>query len=737
MSTCVNFYKGTQPNLPKSNYQPGAFYLTTDTSRLYFANSASELLDLNKYILFVDNIDSLPSSSTVEDGDIYYCKAENVLATYIKGQGWQQINRNTDTDSKITKIEQEVTSDENGVSVKLSIFTRVWDEQTQNWVVNSAESAKDVTFVISKEDIYDVIPEPQVDVRAKMDGTDIAVYTEGDGSAGDGFKLKPGNGMTFSGNQDELTIDGSTYTISSPANTAQVKMENQDGTAAGVVTFKAGTQMTVSGTTAGEISYGHATISTDKTTAKDEKDGFGQKIEFVKALGFAVNGHVNDYDLGSFEMPAEPNYRVTSIGAGSGENAGKLSVGIQDSQGSQNGNTLTSGQILYYTLNNGTTYYNTQKLPVYTVDEIEAKLRGVNAMTYKGTVNNSNLSLPTANVKVGDTYKNIADGATYTVSGNNKFITDDGSEVNSIEVELGDLFIATGTEDETTGYITGAIKWSYIPSGDDLDSKYEFTVNNNVVTLVNKSTPTDAPGAVTFAAGKDLGVATTAGNPNKTGTITFSHNTHNGTKTDATNDPDFGSEITAVSGLTLSNGHIDGYTLTRYALPAAPVDTIEVLNESNKPTIKLSDTRGNSSNIKIDHDGEVIATPDATTDTITFSHKAHAATLTTTAGSEPGFGGTITAVVGLTPDQAGHGHLDGYSKTTFTLPADPSVRTVSTAVSEASNKVTVTHSLSQPNSSLATALSMSHSFSTNTASIDFTVDANTKNVAIDLVWGSF
>ena len=41
----VSFLRGTQSKLDGlSTFQPGAFYLTEDTDRLYFAQSASELV---------------------------------------------------------------------------------------------------------------------------------------------------------------------------------------------------------------------------------------------------------------------------------------------------------------------------------------------------------------------------------------------------------------------------------------------------------------------------------------------------------------------------------------------------------------------------------------------------------------------------------------------------------------------------------------------------------------------
>lgn len=731
MATYVNFFKGAHADLPTSNYQPGAFYLTTDTSRLYFADSASKLLDLNKYVLFVENITALPTSG-MKDGDIYYCKQENVLATHIAGVGWQQINRNTDTDTKPTGWTQSVTSDTtNGISVTLTLKTRIWDEQTGAWK-NGSDEEYPVTFNISKEDIYDAIPEPQVDVTASVSGTNIVVTTKGDGSAGDGFTLKPGNGVLFDGTTDDITIHGKTYNITSPANTTEVQMADESSILAGRIYFEAGKQMTVSGVNANHIEYSHGTVVTDTTTASDDQVGFGAQIQFVKALGWD-NGHLTDYDLGSLLMPAEPNYHVTTITSSTGADAGKLSVGIKDSQGSGNGNTLTSDKILYYKVgaNADTTVYNTEALPVYTITEVDTKLNVLDAMHYMGTINGSDTNLPTTDVRNGDTYKNIVEGQEYTVNPTvATFVLADGTTASSITVEQGDLFIAMGKEEN--GFITGQIEWSYVPAGDDLDSKYEFSVSGNKVTLVNKSTPDDRPGDVTFAAGTDLSVETA--NAGKLGsTITYTHKSHAGTMSPANDFPSYGTTFTAISGLNLANGHVDGYTLTTYTLPQLNVSRLAVLNESNKPTIQLSDTFGNASTVKVDHDEYVIATPDATNGTITFSHSSHKGAKNTNPNTEPSWGGSFNALVDLT---LANGHVDSYTVTPFILPQDPSINTINTSVTkDASGVVTVKETITQGNSSKGETKETSHSFSTSTASMSLT--ASGTNVAIDLVWGSF
>ena len=66
----VLFKRGLQASLPKSNIIDGAFYLTTDTNRLYIGNK-TELVELNKSITVVDSVDKLPKTD-VEVGQFYY-----------------------------------------------------------------------------------------------------------------------------------------------------------------------------------------------------------------------------------------------------------------------------------------------------------------------------------------------------------------------------------------------------------------------------------------------------------------------------------------------------------------------------------------------------------------------------------------------------------------------------------------------------------------------------------------
>lgn len=100
-------------------------------------------------------------------------------------------------------------------------------------------------------------------------------------------------------------------------------------------------------------------------------------------------------------------------------------------------------------------------LDVYTSGQVEQRLseelKSIDALVFKGTVGGGGTvtTLPTSQVSVGDLYKVISSG---TFGGH--------------ECKVGDMLIAQGTEDPNTGFITGTITWTYIPSGDEADTTY-------------------------------------------------------------------------------------------------------------------------------------------------------------------------------------------------------------------------------------------------------------------------
>ena len=195
---------------------------------------------------------------------------------------------------------------------------------------------------------------------------------------------------------------------------------------------------------------------------------------------------------------------------------------------------------------------------VYSKAEIDDKLRGLDGMTYKGTIAPSGYSatvnaLPSQNVRNGDTYMVSRAGLTSETIGGNIV---DGTLPSSGPI-VGDLFIAKGIEDTTTGYITGTIQWAYIPSGNDsLDA---VTYDTEITTATNTIKMQNANDAEVFAislqAGNGITVSSTAVSATATQmTTTIAHATY--TSTSSTTAAASSDSFEAITGLTLTNGHV-------------------------------------------------------------------------------------------------------------------------------------------------------------------------------------
>ena len=103
----LQFLRGLQAALPTTGVD-GAFYLTTDTHRLY-TSVDGKIVPVNQGVTTVDNIEALVAVTNAHAGDFFYCVAENILCVY-NGQGFIQIN----TDTGMTSV--EVIGDGNAVT---------------------------------------------------------------------------------------------------------------------------------------------------------------------------------------------------------------------------------------------------------------------------------------------------------------------------------------------------------------------------------------------------------------------------------------------------------------------------------------------------------------------------------------------------------------------------------------------------------------------------------------------
>ena len=211
------------------------------------------------------------------------------------------------------------------------------------------------------------------------------------------------------------------------------------------------------------------------------------------------------------------------------------------------------------------------------------------------------------------------------------------------DCKAGDLLIALGTE--TNGIITSELSWTYVPSGNDIDSQYRLDVSNNKIILHNTTTDDDVGNAI-IAAGKDLSVSTSDK------TISIAHNTFTTTKgTDTTDAPKAGQTVTVLDSIITDNGHVTGYTNKVITLPEDK-DTTSRLSVESGNVIRLSESNNDHTDVTLQNsDGYISITGNSETDTIALEHKSYGA-LNPTSGSNlsPNHGGSVTVVTGINRD---------------------------------------------------------------------------------------
>lgn len=237
----------------------------------------------------------------------------------------------------------------------------------------------------------------------------------------------------------------------------------------------------------------------------------------------------------------------------------------------------------------------TATLDIYSKNEvdtaIDAKLKAANAMTFKGTMGATGATvkqLPTT-ASLGDTYIVIDKGSySYKAVG--------ATAATSQSCRIGDMFIA-GPGDEGTDGLLKTLVWTYVPAGDDdLPIASATATTSNIIFKSTLGNQTSAVGTVAVGDGMK---ATAAGT-----TFTIAHG-------DVTTDaPTTGEAVaqtpgaakttyTAITGVTIENGHVTGYETTELtvvdtALASASLTAAAVANGGATVTLNVKDTANNS-----------------------------------------------------------------------------------------------------------------------------------------------
>ena len=468
----LQFLRGSQASLndiknKKSGapqVQDGAFYLTTDTNRLYVGQktgTTTDLVELNKSVTSVETLSSLPKNildnsnkvitRKVENGQFYYVTDINVLCVYsetlnndgvVIASNWTQIN--PDTSIRHFCIDSTNFGDENEeVVTNLYIkenLTHGKDESnipanTNEFRVTQTFATENLKVIVKEEDDTNISEDDENSVSSKVtfigDTYDINVKTTEHTKDEENEKITAYNKST------ELYLNRNIY--DEDIVTDVIKFEGENGislTSSEDTEGKNDAAITVRGT-----------LLTDIKTELDTNLISGENAPAGIRLTITDDRNPSGYETSTAFIP-----RI---------HYGQKTVMENDEPVVKNTATATvkTGTII----GNETNSVYDFDLSVYTKSEIDDILdsytRTADALRYKGTINAYSDLAKKTSVLIGDTYK-------LTVQDD---IKDNSGNITKI-YKVGDIFIANIAEDNTVdenGYIIGTVVWNHIPAGND------------------------------------------------------------------------------------------------------------------------------------------------------------------------------------------------------------------------------------------------------------------------------
>ena len=729
----VSFYRGSQANLNAlTSYVDGRFYLTTDTDRLYVAQSADELVELNKSIHVIDSYTELPKTTAttstkikgneVEVGQFYYIKGTNLHNGQQDSNGnilavctditdgnitWVQVNPDTNTDHNDDTYATNVSFTKNNSQSTTSqlVFDVSIGQKTHHITgADTNSTAATGTLTISSSDITNIVAQTAVDVGATVSDNKATVSTSGSGASGSGFTINGSENVTISSVTGGIKVEAkdTKYTLSMPAvsgataaTSAALTVTPSEGGAAYNLLIKTGEDLAINNTTAGEMTIYHKNSGVSAKTYGDSATtpAAGSAITIPK-ITVDAQGHITSASDVSVTLPSDT--KATGINVSGGN------IILNQSSGA----SVSATSALYYqvtkytnqTTSSTTTVYNQGNLGnFYTKEAIDAMLQNLDALTYKGTLGTATgattSTLP-AHPGNGDTYKVVTAG-----------------EYAGYDCKVGDLLIATGTE--TDGAIASP-SWTLVANGDDTDTTYTFSVADNAIKVLPKG------GTLTTIATIEGGNVLTA-STNGT-TIKLDHDTSGVT----TGTYGQASAVTATAGSSITipkitvdkYGHITSATGISVKLPAA------ASLKTNTATAGLKFNAGSGADYDIAVSGGTAITTAASTSAITISH-ANVTHTTTANGGANGQAlsaeGTFDVVSAVAVND--QGHVTNVTTQKYKLPVDHTY-----AVSATNNSVVL-------HATAGSGADTSVKFSSDNLTI--TTTTSTNDIKMNLEWGSF
>lgn len=748
----VRFLKGTQGSLNTliggsgSRFTAGAFYLTEDTDRLYFAQSATELVPLNQFIRSVTTSQfQALTSADVAVGDYYYIAENNILAvckTINGGTGstptWTQLNPDTNTTYQFNFADEQLILKGNDQS-----------EYTFHYKATSAGTGYGEGVVV--ETVTTTTANDTLQIGHKNYGelasAATGIPTAQTPTSGNTFNIITGlnvtNGHVTGYNTGTVkipdTIQPYSFTISNKTSSsddtpsANISLTGTNGYF-GQVLFEAdGKNISVAANGADKIKFTHTgpdtTTSAAAGTSSETPGTLVHGGTFTVLTGATVDGtgHIINVKTKQFTLPSDIKLSGLAL---DNDDKGKLIATLSD------GSTIsTAAETFYHNITvDGTTnkVINQGNLGTfYSAAEVDRRIfsavAALDAVVYKGTIGTGATvsTLPTTGVKNGDMYM-VKTPGTYA----------------GYSCDAGDLLIAQGTEGDD-GIISGAVTWTYVPSGDDTDTTYRLERTGNKIELIaNTDAGGSNSGEFTITADNKWIEITNLGishiGPDLTSSAAVATSAEIGASLSD------GGKFTVLTGATAdSKGHIISVNTKEFTLPQESKYALS--SSANSTSIVLTGSgaaSGQTDTVTFVQGNDIVITG-ATAGQINIAHETFTTSASTTTSTTIGTTRKFTALTAITTD---NGHVTAYQPTEFTLPAEAdstyslSGSTTASAsfgtaltMSSAASAVTISQTLTGGGNAIGSITSATVTFKSQTISL-----ANSGNeVELELVWGTF
>ena len=707
----VMFKRGPSTNLPWSSAVDGAFYLTSDTNRLYVGNGTT-LAELNRYVKTVANTAALEKLENIHENDFAYIADKNILAVYApnKDNGnqleWHQVNVNTNTDTSVTTVtftDGTVVEAANGREKSIKIDMTL-NQVNTNVLTGATSAGKTITqsLYIPATAFSSMEIDVAVDTGATVDVENnvATIKNKGTGAAGDGFTITGGENIVIGGTTDAITINSSDTLYNLTIDGTEIGLVDSDGVESTTKVSIIGDNDWIATTNEnGNIKISHASKTVSKPAAASGGE-LDEDDEFTVVSGLTVddNNHVTGITTTKYTSKNTTYTPELSLNTNK-----EVVVTLKD----QDDNAISDSLDISHTIKVDDTTITvkpgTNIGAFYSQTAIDNKLKALNAMTYKGVVN-SESDLPSV-AQIGDTYKV---GTAFTLS-------IDGKEVS---LKIGDLLIVNNSNENESGNVTTNIAWDRIESGEAADTTYDLAATGNKITLTDSHSTVD-----TITVDDDDVVVLTASN----NVLKAEHKAF--VKATATDGGDesisAGGTITAVTGIATDGyGHTTGFTTKDFTIPG------EDKVEANATNVKLTFKNGNDvqqGSIDLDAGAELAVTGTSTDNKNLVATIAHnTVTKNDTTGTvSPKHSGNFNVVESITYNN--YGHVSGVKTTTVTLPSET---TYTMHGATAQNNI-ATWELKNDSGVL-----MGDSIAITSESLKIGANAS-KQATIELEWGTF